>query len=54
MSKDKRLQVRLTEDDHHFLHEYADKNGLSISQMIRDFIEWLKRREKGNGSQASS
>jgi hypothetical protein len=52
--KDKRLQVRLTEDDHIFLHEYADRNGLSISQMIRDFIEWLKRREKNNGSEASS
>lgn len=53
MAKKSRLQVRLEDNDYKFLHEYAEKHGLTISQMIRDFIYWLKRREATDGSASS-
>lgn len=45
--KTRRLQVRLTEVQHQFFHDYAERNHVSLSEMVRDFIEWLKRRESG-------
>jgi hypothetical protein len=54
MAKARRLQVRIAEDQHEFLRAYAERHNLSISLMVRDFIEWLKRREAQSGSTASS
>jgi|SaaInlStandDraft_3_1057020.scaffolds.fasta_scaffold02553_6 hypothetical protein len=51
--KSRRLQVRLEGEDHDFLLLYAERNGLTISQMVRDFIQWLKRREESDGSSTS-
>lgn len=48
-----RLQVRLEKDDLLFLHGYAERHGLTISQMVRDFIDWLRRREENDGSASS-
>ena len=44
------LQVRIPEDQHRFFLEYAERNGITISLMIRDFIDWLKRREEASGT----
>jgi predicted DNA binding CopG/RHH family protein len=51
--KSARLQVRLEEEDVKFLHGYAERHGLTISQMIRDFIDWLRRREESSGTSSS-
>lgn len=45
-SKTRRLQVRVAEDQYSFLNEYSTRHGVSISLMIRDFIEWLEKRER--------
>lgn len=50
MTKGRRLQVRITEEQHAFFHAYAERNHVSLSEMVRDFIEWLKRREHGTPS----
>jgi uncharacterized protein (DUF1778 family) len=54
VSKEKRLQVRVTDEQLAFLRTYAEVHDLSISQMVRDFIEWLKKREAQSGTQASA
>jgi uncharacterized protein (DUF1778 family) len=54
MKKDERLQVRVTSEQAAFLKSYAANKSLTISQMMRDFINWLKKREQergGNGSE---
>ncbi len=52
MTKTRRLQVRVAEDQRDFLLEYSLRHGVSISLMIRDFIEWLKKREGQGGYSA--
>ena len=52
--KTHRLQVRVPEEYHLFLQEYAERNGVTTSQIIRDFIDWLKRRERANGTSSSA
>jgi hypothetical protein len=51
--KERRIQVRVTEGQHIFLRQYAEAHDLSISQMMRDFIEWLKKREVRSESQTT-
>ena len=46
MKKDERLQVRVTSEQAAFLKRYAATKKLTISQMMRDFINWLKKREQ--------
>lgn len=50
MKKDERLQVRVTSEQAAFLKSYAAAKKLTISQMMRDFIDWLKKREQERGS----
>ena len=38
MKKDERLQVRVTSEQAAFLKSYAADKSLTISQMMRDFI----------------
>jgi len=49
MKKDERLQVRVTAEQAAFLKSYAAAKKLTISQMMRDFINWLKKREQVRG-----
>lgn len=49
MKKDERLQVRVTAEQAAFLKSYAASKKLTISQMMRDFINWLKKREQVRG-----
>lgn len=53
MKKDERLQVRVSAEQAEFLREYSASRNITISQMMRDFINWLLRREqeKWNGPQ---
>lgn len=50
MKKDERLQVRVTSEQAAFLKSYAADKSLTISQMMRDFINWLKKREQMRGN----
>lgn len=50
MKKDERLQIRVTADQAEFLKSYAADKKITISQMVRDFINWLKRREQENSN----
>ena len=50
MKKDERLQVRVTSEQAAFLKSYAADKSLTISQMMRDFIDWLKKREQMRGN----
>lgn len=56
MRKDERLQIRVTADQAEFLKTYAAAKKITISQMVRDFINWLKRREqeRGHGDQGEA
>ena len=50
-NKTDRLQVRLDSSQLAFLRAYSAKHRITISRMIRDFIEWLKKREdEANGT----
>ena len=46
-NKTDRLQIRVSPEQAQFLRKYADDKDVTISQMIRDFIAWLERREDG-------
>ena len=56
MKKDERLQIRVTSDQAAFLRDYAATKKITISQMVRDFINWLKKKEqeKSHGAQGDS
>ena len=55
MKKDERLQIRVTADQAEFLKNYSAAKKITISQMLRDFINWLRQREeKANGPQGDS
>ena len=47
MKKNERLQVRVEPAQLEFLRKYSAENNITISQMMRDFIDWLERREGG-------
>ncbi len=55
MKKDERLQIRVTADQSAFLKDYAASNNITISQMVRDFINWLKKKEqeRSDGAQGA-
>lgn len=46
MRKDERLQVRVSAEQAEFLRDYSARKHITISQMMRDFINWLRRREQ--------
>jgi predicted DNA binding CopG/RHH family protein len=41
MSKDKRLQIRLSELDYQRLETYASQKDISMAQVLRDYIKRL-------------
>jgi len=46
MKKEERLQIRVESEQLEFLRTYASKKNITISKMVRDFIDWLMRRDK--------
>lgn len=55
MRKTERLQIRLTEEQAEFIKHYSVSKNITISQMMRDFINWLKKKEeKVNGDQGEA
>jgi hypothetical protein len=46
MRKNDRLQIRVSEEQSKFLRDYSKRNDITISQMMRDFINWLIRKEQ--------
>lgn len=56
MKKGERLQIRVTADQARFLKSYSASKNITISQMMRDFIDWLQRREqeKAHGTQGEA
>ncbi len=45
MKKEERLQVRVDAKQLEFLKEYAARRNITISRMMRDFIDWLIKRD---------
>jgi hypothetical protein len=43
MSKEKRLQIRLSEADYHKLEAYANQKDISMAQVLRDYIKRLPK-----------
>lgn len=41
MSKDKRLQIRLSEEDYNKLESYASQKDISMAQVLREYIKRL-------------
>jgi len=41
MSKDKRLQIRLSEEEYNKLESYARQKDISMAQVIREYIKRL-------------
>jgi len=48
--KNRRLQIRVEPRHMEFLKEYSSKKNITISRMMRDFIDWLIRRESEGSS----
>ena len=45
MKKEARLQIRVSPRQMEFLREYSSSKNITISRMIRDFIDWLSSKE---------
>jgi hypothetical protein len=43
MSRDKRLEIRLTEDEHRRLEAYASEKDVSMAQVLREYIKRLPK-----------
>jgi hypothetical protein len=43
MARDKRLEIRLTEEDYRKLEAYANQKDISMAQVLRDYIKRLPR-----------
>ncbi|NJK51312.1 DNA-binding protein [Candidatus Gracilibacteria bacterium] len=43
MSKEKRLQIRLSEADYNKLEAYANQKDISMAQVLRDYIKRLPK-----------
>lgn len=41
MSKEKRLQIRLSEEDYNKLESYAKQKDISMAQVLREYIKRL-------------
>ena len=41
MSKDKRLEIRLSEEDYRKLEKYAESKDVSMAQVLRQYIKRL-------------
>ena len=54
MRKEERLQIRVEAEQMEFLRAYAARRNITISRMVRDFIDWLKRREDHEGNSGAS
>jgi hypothetical protein len=56
MKKDERLQIRVSAEQYQFLRDYASRNDITISRMMRDFIDWLirKERKRDDGAQGEA
>jgi hypothetical protein len=48
--KDERLQIRVEPKQMKFLRDYSSRRNITISKMMRDFIDWLMRRDQQEGS----
>ena len=46
MKKEERLQIRVEAKQLKFLREYSEKKNITISVMVRDFIDWLMKKER--------
>jgi hypothetical protein len=44
MSREKLLRVRLSEEEHKWLQDYASSTNRQISEVIRDYIKRLPRK----------
>ncbi|MCU0532866.1 MAG: hypothetical protein MUD14_03090 [Hydrococcus sp. Prado102] len=45
MSKEKRLQIRLSEADYNKLEAYANQKDISMAQVLRDYINRLPKAQ---------
>ncbi|MDJ0582571.1 ribbon-helix-helix protein, CopG family [Crocosphaera sp.] len=45
MARDKSIKVRLTDDEFERITLYAKSKGFSVSEVIRDYIKRLPKRE---------
>ena len=54
MRKDARLQIRVSPKQMEFLKGYSNHNNITISRMIRDFIDWLSEKELAESSSRKS
>jgi hypothetical protein len=43
--KEDRIQVRIDAERKQFLHDYASRKKITVTQMFIDFIDWLRRRD---------
>ena len=46
MKKEERLQIRVEAKQLKFLREYSEKKNITISVTVRDFIDWLMKKER--------
>jgi antitoxin component of RelBE/YafQ-DinJ toxin-antitoxin module len=46
MAKTDRIQVRVDEERKKWLNDYTKKKNITISRVFRDFIDWLRSRER--------
>lgn len=51
-TKPARLQAKIPQDLHRWVHEYARRKNTSVTQMIKDHFTTLKEKDDGRRSTA--
>jgi predicted DNA-binding protein len=45
MTRDKRLEIRLSEEDYRRLEAYANRKDISMAKVLRDYIKRLPKAQ---------
>ena len=50
MAREKKLQIRLTQQEYETLEKYAESKGVGMSEVLRDYIKTLPIPNQGDPS----